>query len=163
MKPKLIESPERLLKLWREYVQWCAENPYTKNDFRGSDAIEVELKQERPPIIEGFEGWLSKQDIIRDLKDYLANTDGAYDDFKEVVKQIRSESRGILTQGALSNVWNANLAGRYLGIANVTEQKITHELDTSSLQDKLTEGEILLYRELIKKTCNAPAKAIDRR
>lgn len=162
MKPKLIESPERLYELWKEYMVFCKENPFTDIDYRGSEIKQVILKKEQPPTIAGFEGFLSSKNVIHGLQNYLANTGNGYDDYVDVIARIRAESKGVVLNGAMANHWNANLAGRYLGIANVTEQKVIHELDTSDLQAKLTEGEINLYRNLINKVFNEPAKAINK-
>ncbi|WP_346236919.1 hypothetical protein ABDK00_013240 [Niabella insulamsoli] len=157
MKAKYIPTPERLYELWQQYVIFCKENPFKTNDFRGAEAKEVFLAKEQPPTIAGFEGWLSKNNIIHDISHYLANADGAYEEFKGVVEQIRAESKGVVLNGALANYWNANLAARYLGIANVTEQKVIHELPTIDTK-KLSPTQLKQLDEIIDTVYNGKTR-----
>lgn len=122
---KFIETPEKMYQLWQEYKQWVKENPYIKNDFKSSreGVVEVQLKQERPVTISGFEGWLSENNIISHISDYMANTNGIYNDYIEVCARIKAENKARLLSGALAHVFNPNLTGAYLRIPKVVEQK----------------------------------------
>lgn len=129
MKSKYIETPEKLYQLWQEYKKWCADNPYSRNDHKVTKegVVEVFIKQERPSTIAGFEGWLSENSIIANLNHYMANTDGAYNDYKEVIERIKAENKSGLLSGALAHVFNPNLTGAYLRIPKVVEQKNINE------------------------------------
>ncbi|MCO5291376.1 MAG: hypothetical protein M9959_06545 [Chitinophagaceae bacterium] len=127
--PKKIETPEKMYSLWQEFKQWCADNPYTKNDFKTSreGVVEVVMKQQRPVTVAGFEGWLSERNIISHIGDYMANTNNFYNDFVEVMQRIKSENKAGLLSGALAHVYNPNLTSAYLRIPKVVETKNTIE------------------------------------
>lgn len=154
-KPKYIETPERLYQLWQEYRQWCEQNPYARNDFRGSDAREVFLYTPRPHTLAGFQAYLSERSIITDLGNYFYDTSGAYDSYVGIVKQIKAESKGHVLDGALAGVFKENLTGRYLGIPQVVEQKITHELNEAADLKKLSTGELKQLENIIDSQYNS--------
>lgn len=158
---KLIPTPELLYQYWQEYRAWCEANPLTRNDWRGAGPVEVFLHTPRPHTLAGFEGYLSERDIIASINDYLSNIDNAYTDFIDVVRQIRAESKAHVLDGALAGVFKENLAGRYLGIPQVVEQKISHELNEAADVKKLNAGELKQLENLIDKQYNSEDNGTD--
>ena len=72
-KHKYIETPERLLELFEEYVRHEQENPLYKRDYVGKDGLAVDTPLVTPITFEGFEVYLFQQKIISDLGHYSSN------------------------------------------------------------------------------------------
>lgn len=161
-KAKYIPNPERLRELWDEYVVFCKENPFVFEDFRGSDPVKVEIKKQQPPTLTGFQGYLARNGIVRQVWQYFSNRNGSYGEYAEVVAEIRAESEAVVLNGAIANYWNANLAGRYLGIANVTEQKVVHEIEVGNVKKVLNQKELKLLREVSNKINNGGERVINK-
>ena len=152
---KNIETPEQFYSYWQQYKEYCKNNPYVRNDFKNSskDGIqEVFLKTERPITLEGFQGWLSANGILRDFKDYMSNKEGRYSDFVDVVEWVRAESKGELLSGGLAKVFDPALIARYLGIAQVVENKITTD-DKMEIKE-LTAAQLEQLKSLVDATRN---------
>ena len=115
---KNIETPEKLLQLFDEYKTWVKENPFLVHDFVGKDAVEVYKQKQRPITWQGFQGYLSERRIISQLKDYERNTNGAYENYLPIISHIKAQTSANIIDGAMSGVYNANLAARLQGLVD---------------------------------------------
>lgn len=121
-KPKLIESPEQLYQYFTDFKEWIFKNPYLVHDFVGKDAIEVHRKKTRPLTWSGFEAYLAKNDIVSHLGHYEQNDREAYTEYLPTITRIKQECRGEIIDGALSGIYNANIAARVEGL----QEKVDH-------------------------------------
>jgi hypothetical protein len=132
---KNIESPEKLLQLFDEYKAWVKENPFLVHDFVGKDAVEVYKQKQRPITWQGFEGYLSERRIISQLKDYERNTNGSYENYLPIISHIKAQTSANIIDGAMSGVYNANLAARLQGLVDRS--------DVTTDGDKVTQNVII--------------------
>lgn len=117
-RPKSIESPEELWRLFRQYKKWAKDNPYKKHDFVGKDGDSVERRLERPLTFVGFEVYLFERMIITDLGDYESNKDNRYSEFAAIIRAIKNVIEADQFEGASVGVYNHNIIARKLGLAD---------------------------------------------
>ena len=122
---KAIETPEELLKYFEAYKKWVEKTPYLIHDFVGKDAVEVRKEKSRPLTWSGFEAFLYRSNIISQLTHYEQNDRGAYEEYLPIIRRIKAECRGVLIDGALSGIFNANLTARIEGLTEHAEVNIT--------------------------------------
>lgn len=122
-RPKNIESPEDLWKLFRQYKAWAKDHPYLKHDFVGKDGDSVHRKLERPLTFVGFEVYLFERMIISNLGDYERNKDNRYDDFATIIRAIKNVIEADQFEGASVGVYQHNIIARKLGLADKQEAR----------------------------------------
>jgi hypothetical protein len=127
---KAIETPEELYDLFEAYRLWVIDNPYLVHDFVGKDADEVERKKQRPLTWVGFEAWLWREGVLQHLGHYEQNTDGAYEAYLPIIRAIKRQCSSDVIDGALSGIYNQNIAARVEGL---TEKK---ELDHKGIPEQ---------------------------
>jgi hypothetical protein len=128
-KHKYIETPERLLELFEEYVKHEQENPLYKRDYVGKDGLAVDTPLVTPITFEGFEVYLFQQKIISDLGHYSSNKDDRYTDYVTIITYIRKFCYSNNFKGASVNLFNANLIAKKLGISEKIETKQVDKFD----------------------------------
>lgn len=116
MKSKYIETPEKLLELFRDYVRHEAENPMYKVDYVGKDGRLEKTALATPITFEGFECYLFDNEIINDLGDYAKNKDGRYTEYAPIIAYIRNHCFVHNFKGAAVKLFDPNLIARKLGI-----------------------------------------------
>jgi hypothetical protein len=121
MKPKLIETPEKLLELFKEYVKHESENPMHRIDYVGKDGKQVKTPLETPVTFDGFEVYLFQKGIINDLGDYSKNKDGRYSDYAPIIAYIRKHCYIHNFKGAAVKLFDPNLIARKLGIKDSSD------------------------------------------
>jgi len=122
---KKIETPEKLWDLFTQYVSCCEDEPYLEQNWVGRDGEEVYRKIMKHVSFDGFEGWLAERGELCDLGQYAANRDDRYKDYVPIITRIRKVCRGKLLTAAISNVANANVVSRYLGLKEAAETELT--------------------------------------
>lgn len=126
-RPKAVESPEKLWQYACEYFERCAGQPWLKRDYKGKDAIEVDIPTSTPFLWSGLDDYLFEKGIISTLKDYRTGArnpeykDGAYAAFSEVIRAIDEIMRRQKLEGAMVGAYNPNLVARLEGLADKTE------------------------------------------
>lgn len=111
-RPKSIESAEKLKEYFDLYVKQTKSNPFLVKDWVGKDADQVYREKERPLTMEGFECWLSDNDIIEELSHYFANTNSAYSEFCAICRAIKSAIRKDQIEGGMSGMYNPSITQR---------------------------------------------------
>lgn len=134
---KAIESPEQLLKYFLEYKEWILTTPYLIHDFVGKDATEVHRKKTRPLTWSGFEAFLARNGVVTQLTHYEQNGRDAYAEYLPIISRIKAECRGDVIDGALSGLYNANLAARIEGLKDASE--VTVNADRKAVADLFPE------------------------
>lgn len=123
-KKKYIETPERLLELFQEYVIDAKSKPYLKHDFVGKDADEVRRELERPLTWVGFECYLFEQGIIGDLSSYEQNRDNSYTAYLPIIRVCKQFILRDQFEGSSAGIYNSNIMARHLGLADKQEVKV---------------------------------------
>jgi hypothetical protein len=126
-KHKYIETPEKLMQLFKEYVLNELNNPMYKREYVGKDGDEKDTPLQTPITFEGFECYLSELEIIQDLGDYSKDDDGRYTEYAPIIARIRKNCFVHNYKGAAVGLFNASLIARKLGLADKTETKDTTE------------------------------------
>jgi hypothetical protein len=120
-KPKLIETPERLLELFKDYVKHESENPMYRVDYVGKEGKQVKTPLETPITFDGFEVYLFQNEIISDLGHYSCNKDGRYLEYVPIIAYIRKHCYIHNFKGAAVKLFDPNLIARKLGIKDSSD------------------------------------------
>jgi hypothetical protein len=123
-KPKYIESPEKLKEYFLAYQKETKSKPFIVKDWVGKDANQVYREKERPLTIEGFECWLSDNDIIEDLGDYLKNKDNRYTNYAPICSYIKKQTRKDQIEGGMSGMYNPSITQRLNGLVEKTQTDV---------------------------------------
>ena len=121
MKPKLIETPEKLLELFKEYVKHESENPMHRIEYVGKEGKQVKTPLETPVTFDGFEVYLFQKGIISDLGHYSRNKDERYSDYVPIIAYIRKHCYIHNFKGAAVKLFDPNLIARKLGIKDSSD------------------------------------------
>jgi len=121
-KKKYIESPEKLLELFKDYVKHESENPMYKVDYVGKEGRLEKTPIETPITFEGFEVYLFQKEIINDLGDYASNKDNKYSEYSTIIAYIRKHCFVHNFKGAAVKLFDPNLIARKLGLKEQVEQ-----------------------------------------
>lgn len=120
---KLFATPELMWEAAVEYFEWCHDNPLMEIDFRGKDAVEVELPKMRAFTLQGLCLYLDCNTVyfnqfevgLRDKKDELSKG------FSQIVTRIRDTIYHQKFTGAAAGFLNANIIARDLGLRDSKE------------------------------------------
>ncbi len=136
-KTKYIESPEQMWDYFLLYKIELKANPIYKveqkkgntvlpKDFKGKapDPL-IKLPTERPLTMEGFENWLSDNDIITDVSDYFENTKGSYAAYLPICKRIKRNIRQDQIEGGMVGAYNPSITQRLNNLVEKTEVAVT--------------------------------------
>lgn len=132
-KHKYIATPDKLLKLFDEYVSWCKANPRKKEDYVGKDAMRVMRELERPLTWVGFECYLNDTGVISSLASYEANEGDAYTEYLPIISRIKRYIETDQFEGATVGQYNPNIIARKLGLVEKTEN--TNKVITVEIQE----------------------------
>jgi hypothetical protein len=134
-KPKYIETPEKLMELFREYQKETKSKPILVHDFVGKDGNSVYREREQPLTIEGFEVYLYEKDIISDLSNYFANSDGRYSEYSTICRTIKKIVRHDQIKGGMAGIYNPSITQRLNGLVEKTENDTTIKTITVEFKD----------------------------
>lgn len=119
-KKKYIKSPEILYKLFREYEKEIKNNPTKRIDYKGSPPQRVIYELERPLTLAGFENFLSKKDILKNLGDYFVNREDRYKEYVPICSLIKTAIRADQIEGGMIGIYNQSITQR---LNSLTERK----------------------------------------
>lgn len=120
---KYIETPEKLWELFESYKKEVKSKPILVQDYVGKDGMEVKREKERPLTIDGFECWCYDNEIINDLSNYFANTDGRYSDYTTICSRIRKAVRTDQIEGGMSGIYNPSITQRLNGLTEKVQSE----------------------------------------
>lgn len=141
---KKIESPEKLLKYFREYKEHEENNRLFKIEYVGREGTRVDTPLHYPLSMEAFKSWLFINGIISDLSDYVKNKEERYDDFTPIIAHIKEFIFAHNFKGASVQLLNPNLIARQLGIKE--------QSDITSGNEKLPTQPSQIVIEIVKPT-----------
>lgn len=125
---KMIDSPEKLYELFKNYKRWRDLNPIKVHEFVGKEGRSDYKEKQRPLTMEGFENFVA--DIPKmplSLVHYFNNTDDSYSDFLIICSRIKREIRADQIDGGMAGVYNPSITQRLNNLVEKTESKVTVE------------------------------------
>lgn len=114
--PRSFKSPEELMNHFRDYCEWVDKTPWTKKQYVGKEAVEVEMEYRRPYTWEGFDNYLYERKISASLDHYKYNKLSRYDEFQPVIRRIDSIIRDNKMTGAYVGFFQAAIVAPDLGL-----------------------------------------------
>lgn len=123
MRPKYIQTPDELWKLFENYKTDTFKDKLTVPQSHVK--LGVVYLDYYPPLTEqGFEAWLCNKGIISQTKDYFTNRDNRYDEFVPIVTRIKNEIFSHNFKYAAVGAYKENLIARQLGMADKQEANV---------------------------------------
>lgn len=137
MASKIIETPEKLWKLFEGYKKEVKANPIIIKDWVGKDADTVYREKEKPLTMVGFECYCMEHTEITypDLTHYFENKDERYSDFVPISSRIRNEIKNDQIVGGMTMIYSQNLTARLNGLVDKKETEIKGGLNIPNLPD----------------------------
>lgn len=123
---KKIESPERLLEIFEDYVKETKGNPITVKDWVGKDATQITREKEKPLTIEGLELYCFKHGFISDLGDYFSNNEERYTDYATICSIIKKTVKNDQILGGMAGIYNPSITQRLNNLAETVNQTTKH-------------------------------------
>ena len=138
-KHKYIETPEKLLELFKEYVKHESENPLFRRDYVGKEGTPTDTPLATPITFDGFEIYLFENGIISDLGHYSSNKEERYNEYVPIITYIRKFCFVNNFKGASVKLFDPNLIARKLGLKEQVEQTNIEQplfrLDDNNISD----------------------------
>jgi hypothetical protein len=116
MKPKLIETPEKLYSLFEEYKEYIKTNPRTIDKALQSGKIAKETLRV-PLTMDGFEIFGFQKGVT--IEHYFRNTNDAYGEYCGICSIIKKEIRADQIEGGMVGQYNPSITQR---LNNLTEK-----------------------------------------
>ena len=118
-KPKLIESPEKLMEIFEAYNAHCADNPRIKWVLSQKTAEMVPEPLRVPLTNEGFEIFCYNN--YSDVHHYFDNTDNRYSEYRTVCSHIKKEIRNDQITGGMVGQFNPSITQRLKALKEHTD------------------------------------------
>jgi hypothetical protein len=118
-KPKLIESPEKLMEIFEAYKAHCADNPRIKWVLSQKTAEMVPEPLRVPLTNEGFEIFCYNN--YSDVHHYFDNTDGRYSEYRTICTHIKKEIRNDQITGGMVGQFNPSITQRLNALKEHTD------------------------------------------
>jgi hypothetical protein len=118
-KPKLIESPEKLMEIFEAYKAHCADNPRIKWVLSQKTAEMVAEPLRVPLTNEGFEIFCYNN--YSDVHHYFDNTDNRYSEYRTVCSHIKKEIRNDQITGGMVGQYNPSITQRLNSLKEHTD------------------------------------------
>jgi hypothetical protein len=118
-KPKLIESPEKLMEIFEAYKAHCADNPRIKWVLSQKTAEMVPEPLRVPLTNEGFEIFCYNN--YSDVHHYFDNTDNRYSEYRTVCSHIKKEIRNDQITGGMVGQFNPSITQRLNALKEHTD------------------------------------------
>ena len=120
-KHKYIETPEKLLELFKGYSNEVKSNPRKKHVFVGKDGKSEYELLERPLTMEGFRVYCFIEAGC--IKHYFDNTDNRYNEYSTICAHIRDMIRNDQIDGGMVGQYNPSITQRLNGLVEKTDNK----------------------------------------
>lgn len=116
---KIFQSPEILMEAALEYFEITSKRQWIKKDFKGKDAVEVDIPTSPPFTIHGLL-------IFLDIDDNTWYRYKGREEFRDVVTRIEKIIYVQKFEGATVGAYSPNIIARDLGLVDKKEQKLDH-------------------------------------
>lgn len=137
-KPKYIETPEALWKLFVDYKAHVKDNPTKVKDWVGKDAEMVYREKEKPLTMVGFECFVCDNTDVSypDLTAYFENKNKSYKAYFPISSRIQAEIKNDQLSGGLTMIYSQSLTARINNLAEKTETKIEGGLNIPDIGNR---------------------------
>lgn len=122
-KPKLISTPEDLMKLFDDYKQITKSNPIKKHVFVGKDGNSDYEEREKPLTFEGFKNYCRR--VICEVEQYFINPDNRYNEYISICRAIKDEIREDQIIGGMTMIYNPSITQRLNNLVEKTQSDVT--------------------------------------
>lgn len=140
-RPRNVETPEEMYKLFKEYKTYVKDNPrykYTLNQRSGEMVAEP---LEVPLSLEGFEVYIYQKKGFF-IEQYFKNIDNAYEQFLPICSYIKREIRTDQINGGMVGQYNASITQRLNGLTEKTETTVTMEMPLFPDETKAIDADV---------------------
>jgi hypothetical protein len=124
-KPKLIETPDKLLYLFDEYKRVTKINPVRKHVFVGKDGKSDFEAREKPLTFEGFKNYCRR--MICEVEQYFINPDNRYSEYVSICRMIKDEIREDQIVGGMTNIYNPSITQRLNNLVEKTQTEVIEQ------------------------------------
>lgn len=125
---KMIETPEKLLELFKQYKKWRDENPIMVHDFIGKEGRSDYREKQLPLTMEGFEDFVSEiPNMPLGLEQYFSNREGRYEDFVAICSYIKRQIRKDQINGGMVGIYNTSITQRLNNLVDKQETTLKVE------------------------------------
>lgn len=121
-RPRNLESPEQLYKLFEDYKDHIKSNPFLVHDFVGKDGKSVYREKEKPLTLEGFENYCYKR--VGHIEQYFKNQDELYGEYMPICRTIKKEIREDQIQGGMAGLYNPSITQRLNGLVEKVDNTV---------------------------------------
>ena len=133
-RPRVFETPADLWQVFLLYVEHQKSNPIEKTHFVGKDGNPAIELIPRPITYLGFESYLAKHDLLKDLKRYEEN-----EEFVPTITRMRAYGRGHNVDLAAAGILKENIIARIEVIKEQTETDNKHTIQEVKIDIKRSE------------------------
>lgn len=116
---KEFETQDTVYSAFRDYAAQVKSNPRKRMVFVGKDGDKQWEELEAPLTYEGFKIYCLNHHC--DVHNYFENTEGRYEDYKEVCMRIKDEIRNDQITGGMVGQYNASITQRLNGLKEQSE------------------------------------------
>jgi hypothetical protein len=119
MKPKYIETPEKMWELFEAYKESRQPRQIQKATPKG-----VVIELHTPPLtMEGFDVFVMNYEGIKSkgVDHYFKNQDGAYSEYLPICSRIKKEIRNDQIEGGMVGQYNPSITQRLNGLTEKTD------------------------------------------
>lgn len=141
---KIFATPELMLEAAYEYFEWCDDNPLISIDFKGKDAVEVEIPKMRAYTLHGLCIYLGVNTLYfnRFEEERRKEDTEIAKDFCKVIAHIREIIYNQKFTGAAAGFLSHHIIARDLGLAEKTENRNLNMESHIVVQDEETQKEL---------------------
>lgn len=124
---KLIETPDKLYKIFEEYRQETKANPRKKTIKGNKDWIISDEELEVPLTMAGFEVFCYKN--YSTVNQYFDNADKRYNDYITICSIIRNEIRQDQIEGGMVGQYNSSITQRLNNLSENVKTNNNHNVN----------------------------------
>lgn len=135
-RPRNIESPEMMWKLFQDYVVdlKSKESEWLKVQYVGKEGVRETDELKLPLTLEGFKRYC--WDIeVGCVEQYFKNIDDKYSEFLPICSRIKNSIRENQITGGLLNVFNPSITQRLNDLSDKKEIDVKGSLNIPNLPD----------------------------
>jgi hypothetical protein len=119
VRPKHIETPEKMWELFEGYRSWCKSTPRYSYSLSTKTGEATAIPLERPLTQVGFRTYAADKSCT--VTDYFANTDGRYSEYTTICSRIEEAIRMDQIEGGMVGQYNASITQRINALKEHTD------------------------------------------
>jgi len=117
---KYIETPEKLLEMFKEYKLFTKSNPRFRHQLSQKTAEMIREPLEVPLTMEGFKVFAYNEFNVT-IHHYFTNPENAYENYRSICTHIKDEIRLDQIQGGMVGQYNPSITQRLNGLVEKSQ------------------------------------------